>query len=129
MEPYDDGGQGHPCYAGQKEPASAQGSGPLSGASVHFARFLLPLVCLIPPLYSTTDAQTLRRPLRVSFSGPDRAEPPGFTQLQLGDVCLRPRNRARIFREGVRTQQRDRVSPRPTPCSLTIRELTLVATL
>ena len=66
LEPDDDGGQGHPCRAGEKEPAPAQGSVRLSGASAHPARSLVPLARLIPPLYSTTDSQTLRRPLRGS---------------------------------------------------------------
>jgi hypothetical protein len=33
-------------------------------------------------------------------------------------VCLSPRNRARIFRGGVRSRQRERVFPRPTPTLL-----------
>jgi hypothetical protein len=41
-----------------------------------------------------------------------------FATVEVSDVCLCPRNRARIFRGGVRTLQDYRFIPRPTTTQL-----------
>ena len=50
----------------------------------------------------------------LSRKGPDLRI---LTTEEISDVCLCPRNRALIFRGGVRTQHHDGPSSRPTPAT------------
>ena len=77
------------------------------------SRWLAPSVTT--PLYSTTVSKALRQTLRKSFPASSRTYARDSVTTKLSEVCLCPRNRKRISRQGVQVRGSNAYSSRPTP--------------
>jgi hypothetical protein len=115
-------------------PTSSATDSAISDHAIHVAARVpippIPRFCSLAPsvttpLYSTAVSQTLRQPLRGSFSEPTGAEAPkDLCTVRLSDVCLYPRNWTRIFRGGGQVDESATYFPRPT-AHPSIRESTI----